>query len=401
MIMPQKLKVTKHGKDNTHPPTHLFLKEKSGSKAITAQSAATLEEQKPSMMLVMRRMAIWFAISFQLVTRNSGAMALVPSSSSPADDRIHAWFDSIGVEINPSVKVLTTSASVAGRGVFAVEPLVADEKIASIPTYAMFHPANARGMFPEVADRIKQRMNCPADDEEDDDVETKRKWLPRLLRRLIPRKVKDTPIESNEEPPWQVELTEYALAALDEDHPFAPWVKQWSRDDPVKQLFEKGAPTKEDVEATAMALNKMVPDVSLYKILAALSIRLEDYEALTPLLSDTSPRTTSMFTTVTSRTIDVADDVVSVVPFHDMLNHDFVPNAGLGFSDDGKQLELFALTDIVAGDELFLSYTKIGKEYNEDAAVWMLVQWGIPVLESQWKVVETASVKASTTVGSN
>lgn len=91
---------------------------------------------------------------------------------------------------------------------------------------------------------------------------------------------------------------------------------------------------------------------------------------------------------VTSRTIGLDDIVTAVVPFHDMLNHNFVPNVGLELSDDGGKLELFALRDIDKGEELFLCYSSLGKEYNEDAAVWLLVQWGIPVLQSEWKVAK-------------
>jgi SET domain len=314
-----------------------------------------------------------------------GASALVPTSSNPADDLMHSWCESIGVEINPSVRLMTTPASVAGRGVFATEALEEFETIAYIPTYAMFHPRNGRNMFPDVADGIRERMNRSPTDGASSKKPKKKKFLGRILRRLFQRQNKKIDGES-EEAPWQVELTEYALAALSDDHPFEPWIRQWRRDDPVQRLFEKEAPTVEDVQATAAELHNLAPHLSLYKILAALNIRLETYENFKPLFRDPSPRTAAMLTTVTSRTIGLTDDITSVVPFHDMLNHDFQPNVGLGFSDDGRKLVLFAREDIPAGQELFLSYTTTGKEYSEDAAVWILVQWGIPVSEAEWEV---------------
>ena len=329
-----------------------------------------------------------FCAFLVIFSASNGAEALIPSSSSPADDRMHSWCESVGIEVNPSVRLLTTPESVAGRGVFAIEPLVADELIASIPTYAMFHPRNARNMFPQVAARIEQQMKCPADDAHDKQ-QGKRKWIPRWLRRVFRRKSMDRE-NHGEEPPWQLELTEYALAAVGEDHPFSPWIQQWQRDDPVQRLFDKGSPTEEDVKIAAAELHKMVPDVNLYKILAALNIRLEEYESLKPLFAEASSQSASMYATVTSRTIGLSEDITGVVPFHDMLNHNFHPSVGLGFSDDGKNLELFALKNIAAGEELFLCYTAVGKEYTEDASVWMLVQWGIPVLKSEWKVADAA-----------
>ena len=274
------------------------------------------------------------------------------------------------IAINPSVQLLTTPSSVAGRGVFAVGPLEKDEIVAAIPTYAMFHPSNAAGMFPHVADRIKKQAN-----------RSKRNWLVKMKRRILRKKSPDIP--------WEVELTEYALAALEEDHPFSPWISQWSRNDPVVELLKSGVSrdNQKGIEATAKELNKMLPEMPLYKIMAALHIRFKQFESHQRYLSQpNSPKTAFMYATLTSRTIGITDDVISVCPFHDMINHSFEPNLQLDFSADGHYLELHALSDIREGDELFLCYTKIGKEYDEDAALWVLINWGIPVAKSEWKV---------------
>ena len=52
---------------------------------------------------------------------------------------------------------------------------------------------------------------------------------------------------------------------------------------------------------------------------------------------------------------------------------------------DGEHFELFATRPIEAGEELFLCYTPNDQEsssdpsvWDEDEAVWSLVQWGIP-----------------------
>jgi len=229
------------------------------------------------------------------------ALALL-SQPSADDTLMHSWCDSIGIAINPSVQLLTTPQSVAGRGVFAVQPLVKEELAAAIPTYAIFHPENARNMFPEVAYQLQQKQRekqqqqlpqnvdneptCLAEESGRDESTKKRNLFQRLKRRLLKRGKRgktnisaDDNVGHSEEIPWQVELTEYALAALKEGHPMAPWILQWKRDDPVQRLFQNGPPNlphdSERVQATALELQQQVSnELPIHKILAALNIRL-------------------------------------------------------------------------------------------------------------------------------
>ena len=332
----------------------------------------------------------------------------------------------MGIDINPSARVITTDKSVAGRGVFAVEDIAKGEKIALIPTYMFIHPANGEALFPETAAALRQRRrrqdnssnnnNKSAERTCDSSLETmpgsdpekegRKGWLRRLKGRLFQRKQKHPTITTilsngnnrNEEQQerdrkWQVELTEYALAALKSDHPLSPWIQQWQRDDPVRRMFQRGVTTLDNQNAiaeTVVELQQQVPDLPRTKIMAALGIRLEQYyQSFAPFfVSDpNATETVDMYNLCTSRTLDLAEDVTAIVPFHDMINHSFEPNVGLAISDDGQHLKLFAMKDVTAGKEMFLCYTKYGKEYSEDAAVWMLVQWGIPVARADWKVV--------------
>ena len=318
----------------------------------------------------------------------------------------------MGIEINPSTRVITTEKSVAGRGVFAVGDLVQDEIVGLIPTYAFFHPRNCASMFPEIAAQLNtvsheraSSSSCPSFESSTtmtDEKGSKQNWLGRLKRRLLFRrqqKAQTAILNDNnadddgeqEEFPWQVELTEYALAALKSEHPLSPWIQQWQRDDPVMRMFQKGVTLddQESIAATAQELQQLVPDLPRYKLLAALNIRLEQYQAFQSLFAVSNPKATdtaAMYSLCSSRTIEVAEGVVAALPFHDMINHSFEPNVGLAISDDGQHMELLALKDVAAGEELFLCYSKLGQEYDEDAAVWMLVQWGIPVSKSDWKV---------------
>lgn len=340
------------------------------------------------------------AIICLAVTTTAVSALVAPSSTSPADEQFHSWCDTMGVAINPSVRLITTPTSVAGRGVFSVENLVQDEIIAKIPTYAMFHPSNCESMFPEKVAQLQQqnRASCSPDEARASTI-TKgkgiRNLLGRLKRRLSRRKNKAPAasiIDSEQQPEeetWQVELTEYALEVLDSEHPLSPWIQQWQRDDPVLRMFQKGVTMddQESVAAVAYELQQLVPELPSNKIMAALNIRLEQYQSQKSLfVSDpTSVETVTMYNVLCSRTIEVADGIIGAVPFHDMINHSFEPNIGLAISDDGQELELIALSDVAAGEELFLCYSKVGQEYEENQAVWMLVQWGIPVFKSDYK----------------
>ena len=76
--------------------------------------------------------------------------------------------------------------------------------------------------------------------------------------------------------------------------------------------------------------------------------------------------------------MDLGGGVIAVLPMYDMINHSNEPNLALSFGDE--KFSLWALRDIEEGEELFVSYKdNENKEWDETDAVWMLVQWGIPM----------------------
>lgn len=174
------------------------------------------------------------------------ASAMAALTPTPSDLAMHSWCEDMGVQINPAAKLITTPKSVAGRGVFAVDEIFKDEVVAAIPTFAMFHSLNAEHIFPDVARGLLERMQCAS---EENHQQTKKSQLGRLVRRFLQRRQRTEPqMDHNflnaEERPWQAELTEYATAVLNEEHPLAPWIRQWHRDDPVHQLFQNGGKTR-------------------------------------------------------------------------------------------------------------------------------------------------------------
>jgi hypothetical protein len=171
----------------------------------------------------------------------------------------------------------------------------------------------------------------------------------------------------------------YALAAIEQEHPWSIWINQWQRDDPTHRLFESGA-AKEDANAlasTADELQAMMPELSHSKLQAALSLRLDRFEKHKHFFGlSNGPSTAAMYSTLCSRAIELDDDIVGVIPFYDMINHSLEPN--LALSCDNERFELFANRDIEDGEELFLRYTKPDEIMDETNALWTLVQWGIP-----------------------
>jgi hypothetical protein len=75
-----------------------------------------------------------------------------------------------------------------------------------------------------------------------------------------------------------------------------------------------------------------------------------------------------------------------IIPMFDMINHSVVPNIGLSF--DGSNFELIALREIDENEEFFICYTReisslehdndSLSSWDEDSAVWTLIQWGVP-----------------------
>jgi len=299
-------------------------------------------------------------------------------SPTAPDIGFHNWCASVGIPVSPSVQLATTPRSVAGRGVFAIEPLERGEIIAAIPSAVVFHPDNAAECFPDTAERMEEAKS------EQVGFAKRGKWIRRLWARMLRRDdeikfLKDTEL-------WQPELAQYALSAIEEDHPWADWISQWRRDDPMHKLFVSGANSEDEraISAAADELQKMMSQLSHLKLRAALALRLgrmEEHSSIYGLLDDTKIKdihVSEMYSLVSSRAIELDADtgLTGIIPFYDMINHSLRPNLNLDY--DGEVFELFANRNVEAGEELFLTYTKLGEPMDENNALWALVQWGIP-----------------------
>lgn len=335
----------------------------------------------------------------------------------PADVAFHQWCEAWGVWVSPSVQLVTTPRSVGGRGVFAVgseqeqqgEPLLRkDDVIAAIPNGLVFHPFNAAGCFPETYQTLQEKYRLAGlimDEEDPKDDKNKRfGWINKLWNRLIWRQQQHQEYHQHDgittpfSELWQLELTEYALAACAQDHPWADWIRQWQRDDPAHRLIRSVAlhDDAQALEATAKDLNKlMMPsssELSPLALQAALSIRLERFHRHQQIARRKSNDDddeevhshdedfANMYSLVGSRVAGLGDDISGVIPFHDMVNHSLDPNVCMSLHED--HVELYCTRDIQNGEEILLQYTKADEPMDETNAMWALVQWGIPTAAS-------------------
>jgi len=284
----------------------------------------------------------------------------------------------MGLAVNPSVQLFTSSQSVAGRGVFAVNHLEEGELIARIPSGLVFYPENAAECFPETAAAIqKSKVEAGI-------VNDKRlRWIHKLWRRVMRR----DKMHHMEDKTWQPELTLYALAAMEEEHPWSGWISEWKRDDPTYRLFRSNAKPYQDeaISTAANELNSIMPDLPNLNLRAGLAIRLSrlDAERFAFCLNDDA-ETSAMYALLGSRAIELDGLLAGVIPFHDMINHSLDPNLTVEFN--GEWLELFTERKIEKGEELFLCYTKIDDKMDENSALWALIQWGIPTSTSDYTV---------------
>ncbi len=209
-----------------------------------------------------------------------------------------------------------------------------------------------------------------------------------LFSRLFRQRINTDEAESPEEN-WQVELTVYALAARETGHPWAHWIKQWKRDDPVSRLFASGVISSDEKSVSSVAdqLQEMLPELNQLHIQAALQIRLQRFERQKKMYGlefksdDAKKQFAEMYSILGSRALDLGNDIVGVLPMYDMVNHSLDPN--LGFYFDGTIFQLFTLRDITKGEELFLCYNEM-EEIEDNGwdnvnSLWTLVQWGIPI----------------------
>jgi hypothetical protein len=145
-------------------------------------------------------------------------------------------------------------------------------------------------------------------------------------------------------------------------------------------MYAKGVSWQDEsaVEDCAKELGKLLlPWAPKYKFNAAVHIRLGLMNELKRVygLPDS---VLALYGVLISRAIEMGDGIVGVIPMFDMINHSRKPNLGLHFN--GKEFGLCALRDISHGEELFNSYSQAdsSESWDENSAVWNLVQWGVP-----------------------
>ena len=308
--------------------------------------------------------------------------SIILNQQTGADISFHAWCDTMGLAVNPSVQLLTSTRSVAGRGVFAVDDLDEGDLVARIPSALVLYPENAAGCFPKVAQEIESNKMKAGLLEVDDG---KFQWLHKLWQKVVRRKERVVLEHMEKDETWLPELTLYALAALESGHPWSPWISQWNRDDPAYRLFASNAKSYQEdaINGTAIELNSMMPDLPILYLRAALAIRLgrlDEERRIFDLNDDIE--TSSLYSVLSSRVIELDELLVGAIPFHDMINHSLDPNVSLEFN--GESIELFLNRKVGNGEELFLRYTDIDEELNENNALWALIQWGIPISRNDY-----------------
>jgi len=248
------------------------------------------------------------------------------------------------------------------------------------------------------------------------------KWIQKLWQRLLLRSSNTI----DDEDLWNLELAEYALAACHQNHPWAEWIAQWQRDDPMHRLVCDGvAPHDVTVlEQTAENMHQIVPALDPLALQAALSLRLARYarhaswvrphqqqqqqlqqqHSKTNALNTTNrhqqqpppqhhdPELARMYSLVSSRALALDDHGnTGVVPFHDMINHSSRPNLQVVMRHE--TMEIYCTRDVDAGQELFLQYTQEGVAMDEIKALWTYIQWGIPTPNSEISTTTTTTTK--------
>lgn len=313
------------------------------------------------------------------------AFAYSSASTSSAvqnkDTIFNAWCSDVGI-VCSGAEVRTTPESVAGRGVFTTKAINSGEEIISIPYHSALMQSTAGRYFPTLEQKL---MKCRTSSSKQ-----KLSLAKRISNRIRRRRRQSIDQEEKfaADDFWQAELTAYAKAALEIDHPLSPWIAQWTRDDPMQNLADNCSTGRYDDEAINSAVcdfQEMAPKISKYKLNAAVGIRLNELEEYSQRYESKVPTSNSLYTTLISRAVGISDSVTAVLPMHDMINHSCNPNVGVAFGEDGT-FKIVALQDIPKDKELFISYRDIrddAKNWDEDKAAWLLVQWGIPSSPSE------------------
>mmetsp|Transcript_9733 Transcript_9733/g.21684 ORF Transcript_9733/g.21684 Transcript_9733/m.21684 type:complete len:283 (-) Transcript_9733:647-1495(-) len=281
-------------------------------------------------------------------------MFLSTLTMSFADSTFNFWCASNGISA-PSAQVITTPLSVAGRGVFAMKPILHGETVVSIPAHLALTPLSGASNFSLSAKKLGKSR--------------------RKLRPWYRRFTAFTEQEGDPDDLWLAELTAYSLEALKEGHPWAKWISEWERDDPVQRLLESNPvwPYIDKVLATADELQELVPEFCHKKIQLGLHLRLErlnrHMEFIDP---DDVFAFAKIHTILSSRVVDLGNDVTGIIPFHDMINHSLDdPNLELAFDFDGEVFKMQSTRDIREGEEIFISYTTVDEVLDEDKAIWV------------------------------
>ena len=294
--------------------------------------------------------------------------------ASSADSSFHSWCDRFGIE-TPLARLETTPRSVAGRGLFATNDITEGDVAIVIPPETVLFNKNAALAYPKLAKRLERRKKR---------YDNRNKWWNRLLRRDIdPEFVEPSDF-------WQAELTAYGLACLENgNHPWAEWISQWQRSDPYYKLLQDGHSWEDEKAIVSVVdeLHAMNPDAPKTKLKAAVDLRLRRFDGLRKLF-DLDKSAAAMEALLCSRAIDLDDGISAIIPMFDMINHSPTPNLALDF--DGSNFELRALRPICKDEELFICYFGGNSEsvWDEDSAVWALIQWGIPVLKTEASIIE-------------
>ena len=170
----------------------------------------------------------------------------------------------MALAVNPSVQLVTTSSSIAGRGIFPIDELDEGEIIAKIPSGLVFYPENAEECFPQTAEFIKKsKLKAGLETQSLKSNEKKKfRWINKLWKGFAQRATRtDNYYHMDMDATWQPELILYALAALREEHPWSEWILQWTRDDPTFDLFTSNVKPhqEEEINIAAKKLNAMMP----------------------------------------------------------------------------------------------------------------------------------------------
>jgi hypothetical protein len=277
---------------------------------------------------------------------------LLATTSTTKDAVFTDWCRSLGIE-PVSTELRTTPESVAGRGLFALKSIEEGQVVLKIPETAVLHNYNAAKFFPETAGFLQYKRNQILKQFQ----KHQRWWDLRNLWRRGRRnpEMDDFEFVNPHQDLWQMELTLFALDVMEGDSlsPWAQWVSEWYRDDPMHDLHEKGVKYTEHgkVRECVADLSSMLPEADTVKLNAAVDLRLRRLNALKSLYDvQDVPQLDKWYSLLISRAVEVGDGVAACIPMFDMINHSYDPNLVLSF--DGTNFALIACQNIEENEEV-------------------------------------------------